>query len=290
MKFEKIKLIDIEPADYNPRYITTEELEKLSNSIHSFGFVDPIIINLQNNRIVGGHQRYKVLMEDYNNNKTLNLVRLGDIGWAFPNDELKIEDDNQEKALNIALNKIQGEWDDTKLAELFKDIDADEGFDVTLTGFSEFEVEEMLFEEDGELLEDYFDASPANPTHHASVMTEEELKDFEEKQRDEEIKKELKEMMDNVEQEENEQEETEESDQEAPSEDNPEGATALDDEKLKELLAEIQTTKNYFIQLAHLKIQTTKEEFEQLKDIYEKYTNQYKVNHGFIKHLLSNEL
>ena len=72
--FKKIKLIDIQPAEYNPRYITTDELTKLANSIHSFGFVDPIIVNLKNNRIVGGHQRYKVLMEDYDNNKTLNLL------------------------------------------------------------------------------------------------------------------------------------------------------------------------------------------------------------------------
>ncbi len=291
-KFKKIKLIDIQPADYNPRFITTDELDKLANSIHSFGFVDPIIINLKNNRIVGGHQRYKVLMEDYDNNKTLNLVELGDIGWAFPDSDIKIETDDKEKALNIALNKIQGEWDDVKLAELFKDIDADEGFDVTLTGFSEFEVEEMLFEEDGELLEDYFIESPDNPTHHASVMTEEELADFEEKQKEAEIKKELKDMIDNVQSEENENDEEVQSHDpdNADGEDghNEEG-TALDDEKLKELLAEIQN-ENYAIQLGHIKIKTTKEEYNELKEIYEKYTNKYKVNHGFIKYLLSNEL
>lgn len=290
MKFEKIKLIDLEPADYNPRYISSEELEKLTNSVHNFGFVDPIIINLQNNRIIGGHQRYKVLMEDYDHNKQLNLLKLGDIGWCFPDTDLKLENEDKEKALNIALNKIQGEWDDVKLAELFKDIDADEGFDVTLTGFSEFEVEEMLFEEDGELLEDYFNESPENPTHHASVMTEEELADFEEKQKEAEMKKELKDMIDNV------QSEEDENDEEVPSYDpdnedeidNEEG-TALDDEKLKELLAEIQN-ENYAIQLGHIKIKTTKEEYNELKEIYEKYTNKYKVNHGFIKYLLSNEL
>lgn len=292
-KFKKIKLIDIQPADYNPRFITTDELNKLANSIHSFGFVDPIIVNLKNNRIVGGHQRYKVLMEDYDNNKTLNLLELGDIGWAFPDSDIKIENDDQEKALNIALNKIQGQWDDTKLAELFKDIDADEGFDVTLTGFSEFEVEEMLFEEDGELLEDYFNESPDNPTHHASVMTEEELADFEEKQKEAKMKKELKDMIDNVQSEEESADEEEvpryDPDNEESEDGNNEEDTALDDEKLKELLAEIQN-ENYAIQLGHIKIKTTKDEYNELKGIYEKYINQYKVNHGFIKYLLSNEL
>ena len=49
----------------------------------------------------------------------------------------------REKALNIALNKIQGEWDKEKLSALISDLDAS-AFDVTLTGFDASEVDEML--------------------------------------------------------------------------------------------------------------------------------------------------
>lgn len=142
---EKINLIDLEIADYNPRQISDRNLEKLRDSIHSFGFVDPIIINLKNNRIIGGHQRYKVLMEDYDNNKELNLYRLGDVGWAFPDTDISINSEEQEKALNIILNQnnLMGEWDNEKLKGIFKDLN-DVDFDLELTGFEDFEIELFL--------------------------------------------------------------------------------------------------------------------------------------------------
>lgn len=144
---EKINLIDLEVADYNPRRISDRNLNKLRESIHSFGFVDPIIINLKNNRIIGGHQRYKVLMEDYDNNKQLNLYRLGDIGWAFPDTDININSEEQEKALNILLNQnnLMGEWDNEKLKNIFKDLN-DVDFDLELTGFEDFEIELFLDE------------------------------------------------------------------------------------------------------------------------------------------------
>ena len=142
---EKINLIDLEIADYNPRQISDRNLEKLRDSIYSFGFVDPIIINLKNNRIIGGHQRYKVLMEDYDNNKELNLYRLGDVGWAFPDTDISINSEEQEKALNIILNQnnLMGEWDNEKLKGIFKDLN-DVDFDLELTGFEDFEIELFL--------------------------------------------------------------------------------------------------------------------------------------------------
>ena len=142
---EKIKLIDLEMAEYNPRRISDNNIQKLRTSIHSFGFVDPIIINLNNNRIIGGHQRYKVLMEDYDDNKELNLFRLGDVGWAFPDEELSIESEEQEKALNISLNQnnLMGEWDNEKLKDIFKDLN-EVDFDLELTGFDDFEIDLFL--------------------------------------------------------------------------------------------------------------------------------------------------
>lgn len=132
MELEKIKVEDIVPAEYNPRKISDDELGKLEKSINEFGFVDPIIINLKNNRIVGGHQRFKIIKKE--NIKELNLLRLGNVGWAFVDTDLKIKDGNYERALNIALNKISGEWDNVKLDNILNDL-AFDGFDVTLTGF-----------------------------------------------------------------------------------------------------------------------------------------------------------
>lgn len=65
MELEKIKLTDIIPADYNPRRMGQSEYTKLSNSIKEFGVVDPIIINLKNNHIIGGHQRFEVLLDKF---------------------------------------------------------------------------------------------------------------------------------------------------------------------------------------------------------------------------------
>lgn len=146
MEVEKIAIADLVPADYNPRKITKEEQMKLRNSIDQFGFVDPIIINLKNNKIIGGHQRYEVLvntaMLDGEFLKELNLIRLGDIGWVFPDTDLSVKSEEHEKALNLALNKISGEWDTEKLSDLLEDLSI-EGFNLDLTGFDDAEIEEI---------------------------------------------------------------------------------------------------------------------------------------------------
>lgn len=146
MDLETINVTDIIPADYNPRVMTDAEYEKLSRSIDEFGFVDPIIINLKNKRIIAGHQRFDVLMnnhlDDNKEDEELYLLPLGDIGWVFPKIELSIVDETHEKALNLALNKIVGDWDNDKLNELFKDLEVN-GFDISLTGFEKLELNDM---------------------------------------------------------------------------------------------------------------------------------------------------
>lgn len=146
MKLEKISLVDLNPAEYNPRKISDQELLKLENSINEFGLVDPIIINLKNNKIIGGHQRYEALYNKYTADNDfqpeLNLIRLGDIGWVFEDTELKIGSEAQEKALNLALNKISGEWDTVKLQPLLEEIQLS-NLDISLTGFDEIELGEL---------------------------------------------------------------------------------------------------------------------------------------------------
>lgn len=144
---ETIKITDITPARYNPRKISEADYKKLSNSIAEYGLVDPIIININNNRIIGGHQRYDVLFSEYMDGNEdyaeLELIRRGDIGWIFPKGDLKIKDLNHEKSLNITLNKIQGEWDLDKLEDMFNDLTT-EGLDIELTGFDKGEAKDIF--------------------------------------------------------------------------------------------------------------------------------------------------
>lgn len=140
VEFSRILLGDLVPAEYNPRKISLHELDKLEHNLEQFGLVDPIIINLANNKIIGGHQRFLVLKQKYDDSMSLNLLKLGDIGWVFLDETLGIDDEDSEKALNISLNKLSGEWDLIKLEELLQNI-SQQGFDTDLTGFKPSEVE-----------------------------------------------------------------------------------------------------------------------------------------------------
>lgn len=90
--------------------------------------MEPVIWNRQNGNVVGGHQRLKVLM---------------DLGQTEIDCVVVDLDLAREKALNIALNKIQGDWDEDKLAAIMADFDA-EAFDVSFTGFDANEVDALL--------------------------------------------------------------------------------------------------------------------------------------------------
>lgn len=131
MKVEQVNIKDLKANPKNPRKITQFELKKLVRSIKEFGFVDPIIVNNnseRNNIIVGGHQR--VLAATKMGYKTVPVTYV-DL------------DEDKENMLNIALNEISGDWDDQKLFDLLKDLQ-DKDLDVTLTGFDEPFIDELL--------------------------------------------------------------------------------------------------------------------------------------------------
>lgn len=130
--FEKISINDITPSEYNPRIISQKDKEILKNSLTEFGLVDPIIVNLKNNTIIGGHQRYFILKEL--GVTELFLVRQGDIGWIFLQEELSIPSDDYEKALNISLNQQAGQWNYEKLYPILDNFN-EINFDTDLTGF-----------------------------------------------------------------------------------------------------------------------------------------------------------
>lgn len=191
MKTEKIKLSQLKPAEYNPRSISDEELNKLSSNLEEFGLVDPIIIDLKdNNTIVGGHQRYKALIKKHNLSDELFLLKLGDIGWVFESDNLKIKDKKHQKALNVSLNKIQGEWDYGKLTAVFNDLDKS-NFDLSLTGFDDLEIQafniedNIFFNEDiyineNELEKIYTPPQKDNDSANSGETINEEVVDYEE--------------------------------------------------------------------------------------------------------------
>ena len=143
--FDTINITEIAPSTYNPRQISNTEYNKLSNSISEFGVISPIIVNLKNNHIIGGHMRYDALYDEYLSTgeyEELQLIRLGDIGWVFPSTDLTVKDLSTEKAMNLALNKISGEWDIPKLENLLIDLDVEE-YDLDLTGFDNMDLQEF---------------------------------------------------------------------------------------------------------------------------------------------------
>ena len=128
MEMKKIKIDELILPDFNPRDMPVEEMEKLKKSITEFGYIEPIIINTYNNHVVGGNQRAKALKElGY---KEIDAILI------------HIEDINKEKACNIALNKISGEWNEELLTEILTEINISD-LDIHLTGFNDMELEEL---------------------------------------------------------------------------------------------------------------------------------------------------
>ena len=149
MQIQKMKLTDLKPAPYNPRVDLKSgdpAYEKLKKGIREFGLVDPIIFNKQTGFVVGGHQRLKVL-------KDLKYTEVDCVIVDLPPEK--------EKALNIALNKIEGGWNDEKLAALLNEIDFTQ-IESDLTGFDMSEIEALTNASiTGEVEEDDFDAEAA---------------------------------------------------------------------------------------------------------------------------------
>ena len=129
MEIIKKRIADMERAEYNPRVELMpgdDEYEKLKRNIDRFGVVVPGIWNKRTNRVVSGHQRLTVLMNE---------------GVT-------------EKQLNIAMNKVTGEWDEVKLKELLDGL----GDAAPETGFDLYEIEALENNVDGLVDGDFLDS------------------------------------------------------------------------------------------------------------------------------------
>lgn len=148
MQITAVAVTRINPAPYNPRKDLKPgdaAYEKLKRSITEFGYVEPLVWNKQTGNLVGGHQRFKVLKELGNDSVDVVVVDLPP---------------EKEKALNIALNKIQGEWDESKLAQLLHELIQIPEFDTGLTGFDVPEINK-LFDRQTSAQEDDYDVEAA---------------------------------------------------------------------------------------------------------------------------------
>ena len=150
MNLQRISINRLKPAKYNPRKDLKPgdpAYEKIRRSLHDFGYVDPVIWNEVTGNIVGGHQRYKVLVSEGATEIDCVVVH--------------IEDPQDEKALNIALNKAVGEWEPMALADLLADLQSS-GYDLGATGFDAAEVDDLFSKvHDKDVRDDDFDVDQA---------------------------------------------------------------------------------------------------------------------------------
>ena len=126
---EQIPIDGLHPDPANPRRISEEELDALERSIRQFGFVEPVIARRGDATVIGGHQRLLAA-------RRLGLSAVPVI-WL----DLSAE---QARLLGLALNKISGSWDDTLLARLLAELQSVSDLDLSLSGFDEDEVKELL--------------------------------------------------------------------------------------------------------------------------------------------------
>lgn len=161
MEIRTLNIDQLVPADYNPRKKLKPgdaEYEKLKRSLQEFGYVDPVIWNERTGHVIGGHQRLQVLIDSGETEVQVSVVDL---------------DEDREKALNVALNKISGEWDMAALAELLDELKRTD-LDLALTGFDADEVDELFrkMQTTDEVKEDDFnvDAATAGITEPVSKL------------------------------------------------------------------------------------------------------------------------
>jgi len=130
-KVKKLSINKINPSPYNPRVDLQpddQDYIDLKNSIERYGHVGVLCFNDRSGNIVGGHQTFKVLIE---------------LGFTKVDCKVVDLDDDDERLLNAALNKIDGKWDYPKLADIFNDLDS-KNVNLGITGFHDDEIEDIM--------------------------------------------------------------------------------------------------------------------------------------------------
>lgn len=159
MEIRTLNAAKLKAADYNPRrdlQPEDAEYQKLRRSIEEFGYIEPIIWNERTGRVVGGHQRLKVLLEQGAQEIECVVVDLSD---------------KDEKILNVLLNKVKGRWDIGKLADLLQQLD--EAGAMEVTGFEDWELQSLLMQYDHikDLMEEDFSGYDDSKERSTFTMT-----------------------------------------------------------------------------------------------------------------------
>jgi site-specific DNA-methyltransferase (adenine-specific) len=129
MQIEHVAIDDLRPDPANPRRISDAELEALTRSVREWGFVQPVLARREDKTVIGGHQRLTAA-------RKLGM-KTAPVIWL----DVTLE---QARLLNLALNKISGAWDEELLAHLVADLQTIDDLDLTLSGFDEGELEQLL--------------------------------------------------------------------------------------------------------------------------------------------------
>ncbi len=150
-----LKLKDLKGAKYNPRFISTDKLEKLQKSINEFGDLSGVVFNKRNGVLVSGHQRVKtikgqgtkIITEKFKDK--YGTIEIGHIEVTSEKGVLKIPfrivdwDSRTEKLANIAANAQGGDFDDEKLGKLLAELDLN-AFAIELSGLDTITVTELV--------------------------------------------------------------------------------------------------------------------------------------------------
>jgi len=126
---QQVALSQLTPWQQNPRTITQQEGKKLERSIREFGFVQPVVLRRQDRQIVAGHQRVAAA-------RALGMETVPAVIVELSPERARL--------LALALNKVSGEWDLPRLGAILEELRQLPEIDVSLSGFAEVEVEQLL--------------------------------------------------------------------------------------------------------------------------------------------------
>lgn len=163
MRIEEVQVSDIVTAPYNPRKDLQPgdpEYTAIEQSIDRWDLVEPLIWNTRTKNLVSGHQRLKILIARGKTSVPVSVVDL---------------DLTEEKALSVALNKVQGQWDDYKLVDLLKGLDQ-VGIDLGLMGFSPDELVELSKDTTRPLFVPVLEPTVPESVLETSTVTSKEIK------------------------------------------------------------------------------------------------------------------
>jgi DNA modification methylase len=130
-----VPIDELHPDPKNPRKISAEELDRLTRSLREFGFLQPVIARHDDHIVIGGHQR---------------LVAARRLGYKQVPTIFVDLSPEQSHLLNLALNRISGDWDDALLARLLADLQGAPNVDLALSGFEDDEIQRLLRKLDAE--------------------------------------------------------------------------------------------------------------------------------------------